>query len=180
MEAINKKEKEFKSAKSVALNIISSVLAMELSDELERSSAHSKTSCGGFVDRVIIAEVEADALLMDRSAQKKSLIVISTNADIPIITGDCCIAMNEFPIKRGVFKLVSTAEVSLTAAKNHLSNPRKYSINKPKQLLFEGIHGCKLCAIMAFFLGCYVFLPGLKGVGVQKLQGIIDNKYSGY
>jgi hypothetical protein len=88
LEAINNKEKEFISAKSAALNIISIDLAMEFSDELERSSAHSKISCGGFIDRVMIADFQANALLMDQSAQKKSLIVMSTNADILIITGD--------------------------------------------------------------------------------------------
>jgi hypothetical protein len=93
LEAIAKKEKEFKSAKSAALNIVSVDLATELIDELERNSAHSKTRCGGFVDRVLIAEFQADGLLMDQSAQKKYLIVMSTDADIPIVTGDCCIAM---------------------------------------------------------------------------------------
>ena len=127
----------------------------------------------------MIADFQANALLMDQSAQKKSLIVMSTNADILIITGDWCITMKQFA-KKWVSSNWLAPLKSLIAAKNHLSNPSKYSMNRPKQPLFEGIHGCKLRAIMALFLGCYVFLPGLKGVGVQKLQGTIDNKYSSY
>jgi hypothetical protein len=60
LEAISKKEKEFKSAESAALNVISVDLAVELIDELKRISAHSKMSSGGFVDRVMIAEIQAD------------------------------------------------------------------------------------------------------------------------
>ena len=67
--------------------------------------------------------------------------------------------------------MVSTAQAPLTVAKNHLLNPS--NINKPKQALFKGIHDCKVHASMVLFLDCNVFLPGLKGVGVQKLQGII-------
>lgn len=119
----------------------------------------------GVVDKVMVAEFQADALLMDRSAKQLSFIVCQPTPTFQSLLG---------LLHCGGSKLVSTTEKTLEDEKNILSDPDAIIINQAKQPLFEGVDDRKLRAVIALFLGCDVFLPGLNGVGVQSMQRIID------
>jgi len=121
MKEIAEKEKECKSAESTAYNVIPTNLDNQLSKALEISSAHSFTPSGGSVAKVITAEFQADAVLMQRSLDKQSFMVMSTDGDIPILVGDHCIAMKEFT-KDGSITLVSTSLATLQSARSHLTS----------------------------------------------------------
>ena len=66
MEEIATKEKACKSTKSASSNVIATDLDVKLVAELEQSSAHTKNASHGFVDKVMIAEFQDDALIMGR------------------------------------------------------------------------------------------------------------------
>mmetsp|Transcript_3043 Transcript_3043/g.6682 ORF Transcript_3043/g.6682 Transcript_3043/m.6682 type:complete len:229 (+) Transcript_3043:133-819(+) len=92
-EEISKKEKACKTAETAAANSIQSNMKDKLVVELERSSANKKNNAGGFVAEVLVAEFQADALMMGRSISQSTLMVMSSDADIPIVAGDQCLVI---------------------------------------------------------------------------------------
>ena len=180
MKEIAEKEKECKSAESTAYNVIPTNLDNQLSKALEISSAHSFTPSGGSVAKVITAEFQADAVLMQRSLDKQSFMVMSTDGDIPILVGDHCIAMKEFT-KDGSITLVSTSLATLQSARSHLTSvPDEFPITPAKHPLFEGIDNRKVRALIALFLGCDVFPAGLKQMKMDNLSRLINEGFPSY
>ena len=101
MEEIVTKEKACKSAESASSNVIATDLDVKLVAELEQSSAHTKNASRGFVDKVMFAEFQADAQIMGRSIDGELLLLLSSDADIPLIAGDDCLALKECHCSHG-------------------------------------------------------------------------------
>ena len=82
---------------------------------------------------------------MQRSLNKQSFMVMSTDGDIPILAGDHCISMKEFT-KDGSITLVSTSLETLQSARSHLtSDPNEFPNSPAKHPLFEGISNHRVC-----------------------------------
>ena len=178
MDKIKAKEREYKSAETAASNAIPSDLDDKLSAELSHRQAHTKNASRGFVDKVITAEFQADALLMGRSTNGEALIIQSSDADIPIIAGDECLALKEFTLD-GKMELVSTCRATLENAMQYLTDDAKERAKLRDALhpIFEGVTDRKLRALMTLYLGCDVLAKGMPNVGPKTLEDIINVKY---
>lgn len=91
----------------------------------------------------------------------KTLMVLTNDADIPLIAGDCCVAIKEYT-KDGQIVLVSTSRKTIEKLKKLLLDAQKeLPANKKSPMvftpakypIFEGTTDRKLRAIMALFLG---------------------------
>ena len=155
---INAKERACKTAETSSNNVIQTDLAEKLENELKQSVAHTSNIAGGFVDLVMTAEFQADALMMGRSISGATLMIVSSDADIPIITGDDCIAIKEFT-KDGGIELVCTSGSTLRHALSFLSDEdrRHTTFHPAEHPIFEGVSVRKLRALMALILGCDVY-----------------------
>ena len=93
-------------------------------------------------------------------------MVESSEADIPLICGDNCIALKEFT-RDGALELVSTSLETLSKAFRHLSDKAKGHnfVKEPPYPIFEGVSDHKTRALMCIYLGCDVYVKGMKGVG---------------
>ena len=118
---ITAKEKACKTAETASSNVIQADMTEMLEKELEQSVAHSPNAAGGFVDKVMIAEFQADALMMGRFISGLTLMIASSDADIPIFTGDDCIVLKEFT-RDGSMELVCTSEATLCCVLSFLSD----------------------------------------------------------
>jgi len=112
MSAIKEKEAAYKRAETAAGNAIPVDLNDKLAGELEHRSAHTKNVSRGFVNQVLTAEFQADALLMGRSINGEALIIMSSDADIPIIASDDCLSLKAFT-QDGKMELVSTCRATI-------------------------------------------------------------------
>jgi len=63
---------------------------------LEQSAAHLRNDLHGFVDYVMKAEFQADSLIMGRVVNGSTLMVLTSDSDIPAISRDDCIAIKDF------------------------------------------------------------------------------------
>ena len=70
-------EQVCKSAEKASDNTIQSDLQQQLVDELERSSAQAKNNASGYVEHVVTAEFQADALMVGRAVNKESVMMVS-------------------------------------------------------------------------------------------------------
>ena len=136
---------------------------------------------GGFVDKVMTAEFQADGLMMGRFISGMTLMIVSADADIPITTGDDCIVMKEFT-KDGAIELVCTSEETLRHALSFLSvEDRAQTTFRPAKFpIFDGISDRKLRALMSLILGCDVYPKGMPGVGAKSLAEIVSVKYPAF
>ena len=91
MKQIVQLERNCKSAETASANVVSEYLSDLLIVELEQSAAHTKNNAHGFVANVMIAEFQADAVMMGHSVNRQSLMAMTSDADIPCLSGDCCI-----------------------------------------------------------------------------------------
>ena len=64
--------------------------------ELEQSNTHVTNEINGVVNRVQVAEFQADSVMMHRAVKKQSVLMGTTDADMTILSGDGCIGLNEF------------------------------------------------------------------------------------
>jgi hypothetical protein len=149
--------------------------------ELEQNAAHARNAARGFVDYVMTAEFQADSLIMGRFVNGSTLMVQTSDSDIPALSGDDCIAIKEFT-KEGNMQLVSTSEHTIKNAMKFLSvASRDHITYVPAQHpIFEGVTDRRLCALIAIFLGCDVCGKGLPGVGAKKMSDIININYRKY
>ena len=124
------------------------------------------------------AEFQADSVMMGRVISGVTLMVVTSDADIPIFAGDCCIAIKQFT-KDGEIEIVSTSRETLMNLLKFVSEEKKQTLifTPAEYPIFEGVLDRKLRAVMALFLGCDVYLKGLEGVGPKKLSDIINVKY---
>ena len=157
MSEIRKKEHAYKGAETSSTNAIPAGWEALLVAEIKQSSTHSKNEASGFVDGVITAESQMDALMISRSVDGLTLMTITADADIPLMARDHCIAMKEFAID-GKITIVSTSKATLEIATSYLSQKDKEHITfvPAKFSLFENANDQKLQALMALYLGCDV------------------------
>ena len=116
-EEVAKKQRSMKSNETQSRNVIQQNFEGKLVEELEQTGAHSRNMHGGSVGHVIMSEYQADAVMMGRAVSGETLMVMTSDADtdIPIIAGDCCVAIKEFT-KVGAIKIVSTSNQTLVNA----------------------------------------------------------------
>lgn len=177
-EDVAKKQRSMKSKETQSKNIIQPNFTEKLIEELEQTGAHSRNIAGGSVGKVIVAEFQADAVMMGIVESQKTLMVMTDDADIPIISGDGCIAI-KFYTKDGDIELVSTCRGTLDNAYQFLSEATKErtKVMSAKFPIFEEVTDRKLRALMCLYLGCDVYPKGLTGVGAKKLSDMINVKF---
>ena len=79
--------KSMKSKEKQSQNSAPANFNKQLVEELQVTGVESRNDAGGLVSTPLIAEFQADAVMMGRSASGKSLMVMTNDADIPILTG---------------------------------------------------------------------------------------------
>ena len=102
-------------------NFVPSDLAELLEHELEQSNAHVTNEINGVVDRVQVAEFQADYVMMQRALNKQSVLMGTTDADMTILSGDGCIGLNEFT-QEGRMTLQCTCEKTLRNAMKYIQD----------------------------------------------------------
>ena len=81
-------EKECRTAEAASSNVVSGTLDAELIVELEQTGAHLRNDACGFVHHVMTAEFQADSLIMGRVINGSTLMVQTSDSDIPAISSD--------------------------------------------------------------------------------------------
>ena len=89
------KQRSMKSKETQSRNVIQTNFEDKLVEELEATGAHSRNQAGGLANAVMIAEFQADAVMFGQDVAGKTLIVLTNDADIPLIAGDCCVAIKD-------------------------------------------------------------------------------------
>ena len=118
---ITAKEKACKTPETASINVIQADMTEMLEKELEQSVAHSPNDAGRYVDKVMIAEFQTDALMMGKFISGLTMMIASSDADIPIFTGDDCIVLEEIT-RDGSMELICTSEATLCRALSFLSD----------------------------------------------------------
>ena len=181
MKQIVQLERNCKSAETASDNVVSEYLSDLLIVELEQSAAHTKNNAHGFVANVMIAEFQADAVMMGHSVNRQSLMAMTSDADIPCLSGDCCIAVKDFTTD-GKIQLVCTSETTLKNAMEYLSEDaeKRITYTPAKHPIFENVSDMKVRAVMVLFLGCDVYVKGLLGAGAKTLDDTISINYPAF
>ena len=120
-EDIKKKETACKSADTASTNFVPSDLAELLEHELEQSNAHVTNEINGVVNRVQVAEFQADSVMMHRAQKNQSVLMGTTDADMTILSGDGCIGLNEF-MQEGRMTLQCTCKKTLCNAMKYIQD----------------------------------------------------------
>ena len=118
---IKKKETMCKSADTASTNFVPPDLAEQLKHELEQSNAHIRNEINGVVNRVLVAEFEADYVMMHRAVRKQSVLMGTMDADMTVLSGDECIGFFEF-MQEGHMTLQSTSEKTLRNAMKYIQD----------------------------------------------------------
>lgn len=173
---INKMETQCKSCETQSRSKIPKNFAQELEHELTEMGAHSSDSetAGGYVEEVVVAQFQADLYMAGQVLNKQAVMVVTRDCDIPFLAGDCCIAIKGFT--KGKYELVSTSESTLKNAMQHLSKKNNAKFHPAKHPVFDGIKDHRLRALIMLILGCDVYLSGMKGTKVTKLEQLIKSK----
>jgi hypothetical protein len=99
--------------RSVKLLRLPQILKL-LSEELERSSAHTKNNARGFVDYVVTAEWQADAYMIGRAVAKESVLMVTSDADMPVLGSWRRYLLGTKVIQKdGELEIVSTSKSSI-------------------------------------------------------------------
>lgn len=167
-------ERKCKTYDTQSRSIIPKNLAEELQRELYDSGAHSSHPLtGGTVGNVVVAEFQADLYMAHQIIDNKASMVMSRDADIPILCGDDCIEIKEFT--GGKFEIVCTSESTLESAMKYLPKETKARLIKAECPLFDGIKSPRLRALMMLILGCDVYGPGMTGIKAKRLVTLIES-----
>mmetsp|Transcript_5746 Transcript_5746/g.10889 ORF Transcript_5746/g.10889 Transcript_5746/m.10889 type:complete len:233 (+) Transcript_5746:256-954(+) len=146
--------------------------ASELERELDLLSAHLTNEAGGSVLKVVTAQFQADTYIAAQVRNKQAVMVLSTDTDIPLFTGDSCISIKGFSKKN--FDLVSTSKSALECMMNYVGAESKVQVIPAEHpILFEGICDDRLRSLMMVLVGCDVFPCGVKNVGIPTLAKIV-------
>ena len=71
-------EKKDKCAETASSNVVSDDLSDSLIVESEQNSTHTMNNARGFVDKVIIAEFQVDAVMMGRIVNRQTLMAMTS------------------------------------------------------------------------------------------------------
>lgn len=146
--------------------------ADELERELDLLSAHLINEAGGSVLKVVTAQCQADTYMAGQVRNKLAVMVLSTDTDIPLFTGDSCISIKGFSKKN--FELVSTSKATLESAMAFLRADTKAELIAAAHPIFEGVNDDRLRSLMMLITGCDVYPSGRKNVGIATLSKTID------
>jgi len=170
--AIKAKETERKRKETASHRPAIPDFANELEKELDLLGAHIANEAGGSVLKVVTAQCQADTYMAGQIRNKLAVMVLSTDTDIPLITGDGCISIKGFSKKN--FELVSTSKATLEKAMTFLGAGTKAELIAAVHPIFEQVNDDRLRSLMMLISGCDVFPSGLKNVGITTLSKTID------
>ncbi len=110
---------------------------------------------------------------MGRLINGSTVMVWTSDSDIPAISSDDCIAIKDFT-QEGQMQIVSTSELTITDGMTYLSEMSwNYVTFMPaKHPIFKGVVDSRLCTLIAIFLGCDVCVKGLSSV-VTKTMNVL-------
>jgi hypothetical protein len=169
-------EKKLKKNESMAKAVVPPNFSEALENELCSRKAHSidGESAGGCVEEVIVAEFQADSYMTGQIVNRNAVMAITRDTDIPIIGGDCCMAINEFT--KNKYRVVGTSESTLRYAMSLLPKKSSARFKPASHAIFDGITSPRLRALMMVILGCDVYLSGMNNVSVNTLAKMIDKE----
>ena len=179
---IDAKQKAMKTKETQSRNTAPANFNKTLVEELEVTDVHSRNDAGGLVTTALLAEFQANAVMMGRVVSGTSMMVMTNDADIPILAGDSCVTVKEYT-KDGAVELVTTSRATLEYIIHCLACAQ---INLPEEEkghptpqyaafpIFDGITDRHLRATMMLILGCDVYVKGVPNIGTSKLNDIIN------
>jgi len=106
-------------------------------------------------------------------ANPKAIMVMTRDYDIPIISGVCCIAIKGFT--KGQYKIVCLSEATLKNVMKNLSNQSQAKFQQAENPFFDGVSNYRFQVLVMLILGCDVYLTGMKGVKIGKLEPQIES-----
>ena len=116
----------------------------EIERELDLLSAHVMNEAGGVVLKVVTAQWQADTYMAGQIVKKEAVMVMSTDSDIPLLTGDSCISIKGFSKKN--IELMSTSKTTLQEAIQYVEEDSKAILvvaEKPMLACADDAH-CRL------------------------------------
>lgn len=166
-------EKKLKKNESMSKVMVPHNFAEALANELCSRKAHSidGESAGGCVEEVVVAEFQADSYMTSQIVNRNAVMAITRDTDIPIIGGDCCMAINEFT--KNKYRVVGTSKSTIEYAMSLLLKKSTAKFKPASHAIFDGITIPRLCALMMVILGCDVYMSGMYGVSVMTLVKMI-------
>lgn len=141
-------------------NVIQPNFKEKLVKVLASCGAHHCNDAGGFVETLLIAVSQADAVMRGhiKFESGNTLMVVTNDADIPILVGDCFITIKQYSKSR-LIELVSKSQKvihrlaqTLLNASSQQQSSKKVSFTKYP--LFDRVTYQKMSALMFLFLGC--------------------------
>lgn len=169
---ISKMQRGCKSCETKSTVKIPNDYAVGLKDELFNCGGHTAIpSTGGYVEEVVVSTFQADSHMAKQIIDNKAVMAMTTDSDIPIICGDCCIAIKSFT--KGAFTVVSVSERTLKQAMKHIATDSKAKFVQAENPVFDGVKNHRLRALMMIVLGCDVYKSGMTGVLSSKLKEMI-------
>ena len=169
-------EKRVKQNETKSKDIVPPNFDIALADELHSRNAHiiEGESAGGFIDYVAVAEFQADSYMLGRLLNNDAVMAMTKDTDIPILAGDCGMAINEFT--KNKYQIVCTSESTLLFAMSLLPPNSAAKFKRAVKPIFDGVQCPMLRALMMVILGCDVYYPGMAGVSVTTLAKMIEKK----
>jgi hypothetical protein len=149
-----------------------------LEEKLQLTGGQERSTSGGTITTVQLAEYQADGVLMAGTLAGEFHMVVSRDSDIPILAGVKCIAVKEF-MKDEEIEIVSIAIETIINAQNQLDDIDKQHtiIKHAKNPIFDGVKYPKARAMMALILGSDVYEGGVYGIGPPNLEKTIRMQY---
>ena len=177
-DGINKKVRTMKSKETRCKETMVAEFDKRLEEKLQLTGAHERSTSGGTITTVQLAEYQADGVLMAGTLAGGFHMVMSRDSDIPILAGDKCIAVKEF-MKDEEIEIVSIAIETIINAQNQLDDIDKQHtiIKHAKNPIFDGVKYPKARAMMALILGSDVYEGGVYGIGPPNLEKAIRMQY---
>jgi len=126
----------------------------------------------------LIGEFQADSLMAGRYIKRKCHLIMSSDADIPVLVGDECIIINNYHGRKNL-KIASTSKATLTNAIACLGVESQqrlmFGLLDAKFPLFEGLEDRRTRCLISIALGNDVLVGGVKGVGPTKMKKMMDS-----
>jgi hypothetical protein len=171
-EQIKSLERKFKTSETKSRISLPEHFADDLENELEELGAHIPNDQYGYVEKVIVGQFQADSYMAGSIVSRQAMMSMTTDTDIPIIAGDCCMSISGFTKNRYTITCVSAA--TLKNAMSFLPGESKATFSPAEFPFFEGVMHHRLRALIMLILGCDVYKCGMKGVGAKKLADFME------
>jgi hypothetical protein len=139
---------------------------------LKELGAHTPNDQYGHVEIVVVGQFQADAYMAGSIVSRRAMMSMTTDTDIPIIAGDCCMLKSGFTKNR--YAISCTSASTLKKVMKFLPSESKATFSPAEFPFFEGIMHHRLCALIMLILGCDVNKCGMKGVGSKKLADMME------